>query len=372
MVPMALSSGVTLLTAAACFFLARNLNEADFISDPTDNARLTEQILAEVEEPNVADYRVLEDRIEEQLQPAEEVAAVEDEEEEKVSEKDKDTASSSSPSDSPTNGKEENISDSTSSESAAELKAQPEKEAHQPDLVIEASHLLKNSGQHRAYSLSLHFNPRSRLEAEHAVPWTRCNLRMEWPLPRNVFVDVWSLRRQSAKSSASRRAVEDSASTIVPSQPVWQVKPRHPDIEAGAYDQTRAKPFLLIADVAFSELGPSPFVKDGRLLDVDAPWRMDLQVPDLVVRYQAAQDSGANFLAQLTSPRFYLPPPSLQFTCDQESSHAGDVNVQWRLDHLRPLELSLPVGAASPVVGQFTIGTITTAALLLITLLLKQ
>ncbi len=338
MVPMALSSAVTLLTGAICFFLARNLNETDFLSDPADNSRLTAQIMAELEEPNVADYSTLEALIEEQL--VEEVEQFDQEVIEEVAVKETSLTSEDVP---------------------------VEKSA--PDLVIEAIHNLRNSGgQHRSYALSLHFSPRPRLEAERSIPWTRCSLRMEWPLPRNVFVDVWTLRRLAAKSEGS--LVQKS--TIVANSPLWQVKPRHPDIEAGAYDQTRAKPFLLTAEVSFRELGPSPLVKDGRLLDEDAPWDLELVVPDLVVRYQAAQDVG-NFLAKLNSPSIYLPTPSLHFTCgrgDEGSVRALD--VEWRLHRLRPIELSLPIGSASPLIGQFTMATLSTASLLLITLLLRS
>ena len=339
---MAISSAVTLLTATACFFLAKNLKESDFLSDPADNANLTAQIMAELEEPNVADYRMLEALIEEQLEDA------------------------SLATDSAAVAAAEVVVEQVKVKESSVTSEDVPVQKSSPDLVIEATHLLLNSGQHRSYALSVHFSPRPRLEAERSIPWTRCNLRMEWPLPRNVFVDVWTLRRLSGKSH-----LPGSGSTIVASPPVWQVKPRHPDIEAGAYDQSRAKPFLLTADVSFTELGPSPLVKDGRLLDADAPWNLELLVPDLVVRYQAAQVVDS-FLAQLQSPQFYLPAPSLHFSCGRlDERSVRDLDVQWRLHRLRPIEVSLPVGSASPMVGQVTIGTVCTAAVLLISLLLK-
>jgi hypothetical protein len=349
MVPMALSSAVTVLTATVCYFLARNLNETDFISDPADNARLTAQIMAEVEadedeeSDNVADYRTLEALIEEQL-----------------------TAEPGGP---------EAVKVPVKETSFTSQDVPVQKSS--PDLVIEAIHHLRNSGgQHRSYALSLHFSPRPRLEAERAIPWTKCHLRVEWPLPRSVFVDVWALRRSAGKSGddVSPLQQQQQKSTIVATSPLWQVKPRHPDIEAGAFDLSRAKPFLLTADLSFRELGVSPLVRDGRLLDADAPWDMELSVPDLVVRYQAAQ-AASHLLAQVQSAPIYLPAPALRFTCargpQEEISVVRELELEWRLHRLRPIEISLPVGAATPFVGQFTFGMISASSLLLISLLLK-
>lgn len=332
MVPMAISSAVTALTAAAFLLLTRNLDENDFGADPADNARLTAQILAELDEPNVADYRTLETMIEEHLTEAQPNALLKEE-----------------------------IKINESSLTSENILIKPS-----PDLTIEASHLLRNGGQHRAYTLSLHFSPRPRLEGEPVVPWQQCRLKMEWPLPKNVFVDVWRLRRFAGPSI-------QTASTIVPNAPVWSVRPRHPDIEVGSY-APEAKPFLLTAEVSFSELGPSPLVRDGRLLDSDSPWQLNLHVPDLVVRYQKAANVG-DLWAQLHSPPIYLPTPKLHFNCARERrgdrESVADLNVEWRLHRLRPMEISLPIGSASPVIAQITIGSIVTSSLLLLSLLFK-
>lgn len=227
------------------------------------------------------------------------------------------------------------------------------------DLVIEATHNLKNSGQHRPYTLSVHFSPRSK------IPWNQCKLMIEWPLPRNVFIDVWALRRLSP-FTVEHLSDQNGVYALFP---FWSVKPRHPDLEVGAYDQ-RARPFILIAEIPFKEQDQSPTIRLGKLLDSSAPWNLNVHVPDLVVRYQKAQVGG--LFEQHRNKKTFLPAPELAFRCHMSDSQSDDdFKIDWNTHKLRPLAVSIPIGSANPLVAHITLGSVIFCSLALIVSLIK-
>lgn len=236
----------------------------------------------------------------------------------------------------------------------------------QSDLTIEATHNIKNAGQHRPYTLSLHFMPRPR---EKPIPWTQCKLQVEWPLPKNVFVDVWSLRRLAPFTIDHYPSHVLNPSSIVAGIPSWSVKPRHPDLEAGSYG-AKARPFILAADVPFryDRESEGSRIEGGKLVHVNAPWNLDLHVPDLMIRYQPAV-KGSLFQKHARKAAF-LPAPKLHFKC-QSHEPEEDFHVEWQLNRLRPLQISLPVGSATATVSHATMASVLFSSLFLLTVLFK-
>lgn len=349
----AISSAVTVVTATLFILIARNLNEKTE-TDEHSNEALSRAILSELaadlnEADNEIDYELLEEKF-------------------KVFEN-SDNFNFSQEVEETTSEKEQQQVEVKIVESSGCL-IEP-----QADLTIEATHKLKNNGQHRPYTLSLHFNPRPRAEKESPIPWTHCKLNLEWPLPKNVFVDVWSLRRLAPFTIDHYPSHVLNPSSIVAGLPFWSVKPRHPDLEVGVYDP-KARPFILTAQVPFridQESLESPRIEGGKLVHADAPWNLDLHVPDLVVRYQPAVRGS---LFQNHPNRIaYLPAPNLHFQCsrpgEDQQSGLQDLHVDWQLNRLRPLQISLPVGSATPVVGHVTMASILFSSLFLLITLYK-
>lgn len=344
------SLAVAFATAGAFLFLTRDLQHEGLAVSSLSNARLAQAIFAEIaetEETHVADFEqlegLLEGLLEEQLRPTEA------------------TAQSSVRMDE----SEVTVEDVV----AGGVPPRP------ADITIEATHNLQNAGQHRPYTLSLHFSPRPRLEDEQPIPWTACVLRVEWPLPRGVFVDVWSLRRLAPFTIATHPSVLEAAGAVTPSTinamlPVWSARPRHPDLEAPAYGDC-ARPFVLTAEVSFAEAGASPMVRDGRLLDADAPWNLDIRIPDLVVRYQ--QPVAGRLWDRVVSKPVYIPAPQLHFQCMRpDDSAVSSLRVAFHTHRLRPLVVSLPVGAATLLVGAMTMLSVAISSLLVLVVLLRS
>ena len=240
------------------------------------------------------------------------------------------------------------------------------------DLTIEVTHNIRNKGQHRPYTISMHFMPRPRGEKESPIPWTNCKLNVEWPLPRNVLVDVWALRRLTPFTVDHYPSHVLNPSNIVAGLPVWSVKPKHPDLEVGAYDR-KARPFILTAEVPFRLDRDTPVarIENGKLVHADAPWNLDLHVPDVFVRYQAAVRG--SLFQKHPNKAAYLPAPSLHFNCvrTEEAGGPESIHVDWQLNRMRPLQISLPVGSATPLVSQVTITSVLISSLFLFITLLK-
>lgn len=348
-----ISSAVTAVTATLFVLIVRNLNErTDSDLEKTSNEALSNAILEELASDSVQndieneiDYELLEEKFK-IFENSDNFVIEEPFEDEKEGEV------------------EVKIVESTG------CLIEP-----QADLTIEATHNLRNSGQHRPYTLSLHFTPRPRGEKEAPIPWTHCKLNMEWPLPKNVFVDVWALRRLTPFTIDHSPAHVLNPSSIVSGLPLWSVKPRHPDLEVGAYDP-KARPFILTADVPFRldrESSESPRIEGGKLVHADAPWNLDLHVPDLAVRYQSA--ARGHLFQQHPNRVFYLPAPNLHFKCvrpgDEKDGGLHDLHVDWQLNRLRPIQISLPIGSATPVVAHVTMASIFFSSLFLLITLFK-
>ena len=343
--------------------IARNIQEKE--SDNSEEKRLTNEalsaaIIAELEseisdDSNEIDYELLEEKF--KVLEAEESSKIYVEGEEAVDEGKIVEMKDEIPIEEKSIGDE--IIDSSLSGNPA-------------DLFIEASHSLKNAGQHRSYTLSVHFTPSLRVEDKSPIPWQRCRLNVEWPLPRTVFVDVWALRRLSGFTVDNYSSHVLSPSGISAGFPLWSVKPRHPDLEVGSYD-SKAKPFILIAEIPFKRDKDLMQIQiaDGKLYNPNSPWSLDLHVPDLVVRYQAAS-RGSLFQGQ-RSKISYLPAPNLSFKCQssERDSDPESIHVEWHLNHLRPLKISIPVGSANSNVPHFTMASILISSLFLLISLYK-
>ena len=270
------------------------------------------------------------------------------------------------------NNVEEEVEEVKVGEDAGNFKAVLEEP--QADLTIEANQNLKNSGQHRPYTLSLNFIPRPRGEKEDPIPWKSCKLQVEWPLPRNVFIDVWSLRRLAPFTIDQYPSHVLNPSNVIAGLPQWSVKPRHPDLEVGMYDP-KARPFILTAQVPFrfDRDSESSRIEGGKLFHADAPWNLDLHVPDLVIRYQSAVPG--TLFQKHPNKVSYLPAPNLNFKCvrpeDDQGVVINDLHVDWQLNRLRPLQISLPIGSATPLVGHLTMASVFFSSLFLLTTLFK-
>ena len=233
----------------------------------------------------------------------------------------------------------------------------------QSDLTIEATHKLINSGQHRPYTLSLHFTPRPRGEKETNIPWNQCKLKVEWPLPGSVLIDVWSLKRLTPFTMGQSL----SQSNVKAGLPTWTVKPRQPDLEVGAYE-SKAKPFILTAEIPFRIDGREDSrLENGRLIHLNADWNLNLNIPDLVIRYQSAQ-IGSVFKIHPNKVA-YLPAPNVKFNCFH--SNEEEMHVDWQINRLRPLQISLPIGSATPLVSHVTFASVILSSLFLMFTLWK-
>lgn len=349
----AISSAVTAVTASIFILIVRNLQEKEennegeqeFISNEQLSAAILSELSADIEEENSneIDFELLEEKF--KVLEAEELGKVE--------------------------SGEGNLVEVDESESVSFTSKAAESQA---DLLIEATHNLRNSGQHRPYTLSLHFMPRPRGESETPIPWRHCKLQLEWPLPRSVFVDVWALRRLTPFTVDYYSSHVLNPSSVVAGMPSWSVKPRHPDLEVGAYD-AKARPFVLTAQVPFriDKDSSTPRVENGKLVHVDAPWNLDLHVPDLVMRYQAAARGG--LFEKHASRITYIPAPNLHLKCvrveDELHSGLDNLQIEWQLNRLRPLQLSLPIGSATPIVSHVTAASVIFSSLFLLVILLK-
>ena len=344
-----ISSIVTAATATIFVFIIRNLEETgpkEAGNANLTNEALSSEILSELSveiEANEADYEILEEKL--KILESAEPENYEEMEKKEIVE----------------------VYESQSGASFISSFTSP-----QTDLTIEATHNLRSSGQHRPYTLSLHFTPRPRGDKEPPIPWTGCKLNVEWPLPRNVFVDVWALRRLAPFTIDHYPSHTLNPSNIVAGLPLWSVKPKHPDIEVGAYDR-KARPFVLTAQVPFrlDRESETPRIENGKLVHADAPWNLDLHVPDLVVRYQTAVRG--SLFQKHPNKVAYLPAPNLHFNClrPEESSGPDSMHVEWQLNRLKPLQISLPVGSATPLVSHVTISSVLFSSLFLFIALLK-
>ena len=348
------STAVTATTAAAFFLIVRNL-QTDHENENSSTEAMNSTILAELEttvdeESNEVDFELLE----KQFIAIEALETAKDAEE--YSE--------------PVNGEpiiEEitfndepviEVVDSEPVEETVHVASEPS-----ADLSIEVSHRLSNSGQHRPYTLSLHFTPRPR-GGNVPIPWNECKLNLEWPLPKNVLIDVWSLRRLTPFTVENDSGHVLNPSSVSAGLPFWSVKPRHPDIEVGAYDP-KARPFILTAQVPFKveNDAKSSRIENGKLVQIEAPWNLDLHVPDLFVRYQTAQPG--HLFQKHSSKVSYIPTPNLQFTCPEE------LQIDWQMNRLRPLRISLPVGSATPIVSHVTVASVLFSSIFLLLTLFK-
>lgn len=356
MIPIeAISSVVTAVTATIFILIIKNLkenNSKDF--EKYSNELISQEILTELAadsynenfNENEIDYELLEEKFKllENLDKNEFIEEMKGEEEIEIS--------------------EVKIVESKTINNFIESQA---------DLLIEATHNLKNSGQHRPYTLSLHFTPRPRGEKELPIPWTHCKLHVEWPLPKNVFIDVWSLKRLTSFTIDHYPSHVLNPSNIIAGTPGWSVKPRHPDLEVGSYDP-KARPFILTADIPFrhDRASDSSRIEGGKLFHTDAPWNLDLHVPDLVIRYQ--QPKRGTLFQKHPNRVAFLPAPNLQFKCvrpDEQDSAPTDLHVDWQLNRLRPLQVTLPIGSATPVIGHVTIASVFLSSLFLLVTLFK-
>jgi hypothetical protein len=331
----ALSSAVTALTATLFLLIVKNN------SPPTSEDSETEVPLLLSEDANEVDFELLEATLQaaneigaQQHEVAEQLAQLSNEEDSKQSTRQSQEETKQSTRQSQVE-KEEEIS--VLNDSHTEPSA---------DLSIEARHELSGLGQHRRYKLSLRLQPRARGDFESPIDWSTCKLNVEWPLPRNVLVDVWALRRLTPFTLSVDEELNALAS-ITAALPQWSVKPRQPDLEVGAYDP-KARPFIVSAQVAF---------KTVKSVDSKTPWSFELIIPDLFVRYQSAQSGG---LAD--SKVFYLPPPNMKFDCGQ---------VDWHLDLLRPLQVSLPVASANNFIPHATMASVLLSSVSLLACLWK-
>lgn len=344
------SAAVTAITATVFFLIVRNLQS--YYENETKNETEAENLLTQVmnstilaelaatadEESNEIDFELLEKQF----------LAIEAEE----------------AANEPLEG--ESVIDSAESdpiEETVHVVSEPEPEPEPlTDLSIEVSHKLSNSGQHRPYTLSLHFSPRPR--GDGPIPWNDCKLNVKWPLPKSVLIDVWSLRRLTAFTVENESGHVLNPSSVSAGPPFWSVKPRHPDIEVGAYDP-KARPFILTAQVPFKAEadGKISRIENGKLVQIDAPWNLDLHVPDLFVRYQTAQLGG--LFQKHSSKVSYIPAPNLQFICPE------DVRLDWQISRLRPLKISLPVGSATGIVSHVTVASVLFCSIFLLLTLFK-
>ena len=339
------STAVTATTAAAFFLIVRNL-QSDYENENENSSTeaMNSTILAELEttvdeESNEVDFELLEKQF------------IEIEAQE--------TANDAEDYSEPFNG-EPVIDDIESGPVEETVHVASELSA---DLSIEVSHKLSNSGQHRPYTLSLHFTPRPR-GGNAPIPWNECKLNLEWPLPKNVLIDVWSLRRLTPFTVENDSGHVLNPSSVSAGLPFWSVKPRHPDIEVGAYDP-KARPFILTAQVPFKveNDAKSSRIENGKLVQIEAPWNLDLHVPDLFVRYQTAQPG--HLFQKHSSKVSYIPTPNLQFTCPEE------LQIDWQMNRLRPLKISLPVGSATPIVSHVTVASVLFSSIFLLLTLFK-
>lgn len=348
-----LSSVVTAITASIFFLIVIILkDEETSVKGKEQNGQSNEQpsssILAELsaeresaegDDSNEIDFELLEEKFK----------LLEAEQNQKIEETFEDSEKNNTEQDE----KESEIGSFTASKASNEPQA---------DLTIEASHSLKNSGQHRQYSLSLNIIPRPRGEFEKVIPWDTCKLHLEWPLPRSVFVDVWALRRLAPFTIDQKSWHVLNPSSVTAKIPSWSVKPRHPNLEVGVYD-VKARPFVLTAQVSFEIASSGPKVVNGKLIHVDAPWNLDLHVPDVMVRYQSAVIGG--LFEKHEKKVTYLPAPNLHLKCEENNNF----EIDWQLNRLRPLQVSLPVGSATPIVSHVTaISVIFSSIFLLVTL----
>ncbi len=329
------STAVTATTVAAFFLIIKNLQLSENSEENSVNEALNSTILAELaskeetEESNEVDF----EQLEEQFKALEAEESLKEEQENENQSENNDSDQNS-------------FADLTGNEPLA-------------DLSIEASHKLGNAGQHRPYTLSLHFTPRPR--GDNPIPWNECQLNMEWPLPKNVLVDVWSLRRLTPFTVENDPGHFLNPSSVSAGLPSWSVKPRHPDLEVGSYD-AKARPFILTAQVPFSAEGGSR-IENGKLVQIEAPWNLDLHVPDLFVRYQPAVEG--NLFQKHPNRVAYIPAPNLHFSCP------GEVQIDWQLGRLRPLKISLPVGSATPFVSHVTVASVIFSSIFLLMTLMK-
>jgi hypothetical protein len=344
------SSVITATTVAAFFLIIRNL-ETDIKKENLKGEVMNSTILEELamggadEESNEVDFESLESQF--VALEAEEMAkeaAEESRESEQVSRESEQVSRE------PIDNKDEPIASDAEISNSEPL----------ADLTIEVSHKLSNSGQHRPYTLSIHFTPRPR--GDGPIPWSECKLNLEWPLPKNVLVDVWSLRRLSPFTVENDSGHVLNPSSVSADLPFWSVKPRHPDIEVGAYDP-KARPFILTAQVPFKVDGEGSRIENGKLVQIDAPWNLDLHVPDLLVRYQAARPG--HLFQKHSSKSFYIPTPNLQLTCPEE------LQIDWQMSRLRPLKISLPIGSATPIVSHVTVVSVLLSSIFLLVTLFK-
>lgn len=359
---VAFSSVVTAITAIAFFLIIRKLEpklekeKENFEIKAMNSTCLAELAMTVDQEANEVDFELLEKQFAEleAEETAKEAAYIEGE---MVS---SEPISSSEP-----------FADGTvTNESLSEPASPVNIPISEPlaDLSIEVSQKLSNSGQHRPYTLSLHFTPRPR--GDRVIPWNDCKLNLEWPLPKNVLIDVWSLRRLAPFTIENDSGHVLNPSSVSAGLPFWSVKPRHPDIEVGAYDP-KARPFILTAQVPFKVQGVASRIENGKLVQIDAPWNLDLHVPDLFVRYQPAQKG--HLFQKHSSKSFYIPTPNLHFTCPESTAaaEAEALQIDWQMGRLRPLKISLPVGSATPIVSHVTVASVIFSSIFLLVTLFK-
>ena len=343
------STAVTATTVAAFFLIVKNLEISEKENKSSSdgegnlsNEALSSAILAELaaveEESNEIDFELLE----EQFKVIEAEESVKEE---------------------PTEINSVEEGDIPTTESLHSTENTAKNGASNADISIEVSHKLSNAGQHRPYILSLHFTPRPR--GDKPIPWNECKLNFEWPLPKNVLIDVWSLRRLTPFTIESDSGHLMNPSSVSAGYPSWSVKPRHPDLEVGAYDP-KARPFVLTAQIPFkttASSGDLSRIENGKLVQIDAPWNLDLHVPDLFVRYQTAQRG--NLFQKHANKVSYIPAPNLHFSCPEE------LQIDWQMDRLRPLKISLPVGSATPIVAHVTVASVLFSSIFLLVTILK-
>ena len=348
------SSLVTIVTSTIFIFITKNLSieTENYDNFNNENEKLTinadkisfSELVEGNENSNEIDFELLEEKFK-LLEESEIIVDSNDEKESEIVDSNED----------------EIICEDENSKSTTNLKDSSLQDSS--GLSIKATHKLLNSGQHRSYILSLNFNPRS----SSSIPWSNCKLKLQWPLPRNVLVDVWALRRLGPFTIKQFPGGALNPGGVKVNFPVWSVKPRHPDLEIGAYDP-KARPFILTAEISFTKnsYGGQIEINDGKLVNSNAPWNMNLHVPDVFIRYQTPVPG--SLFQKHPNKISYLPTPQLQFICDDD---VETLHVDWQLNQLRPLQISLPIGSANPLVAHVTSASVVLCSLLLLFTFLK-
>jgi len=141
------------------------------------------------------------------------------------------------------------------------------------DIRLSPSHHLFPNGLHSSYKISIGMRPeRDGLAG--------CLLSASWPIPKELIVDPWILRRL----------------TDLP----WTVTDLI-DIEAPAYS-TKAKEYLLSVSVPISALAFR-----------NATSTLTIEIPDIVSRYQLISSPEEGQYGEAV-----FPVPQLTFTCDDQ------------------------------------------------------